>query len=183
MRTQNTVIMLIGIMLAGALVYAHAQWLNYPDARIPRTKDGKPNLTAPAPRVNGKPDVSGLWQAERTPKSEYDTVLGNGFTVAVGVDDGVRSSETGNGHGKLSPHLLPRTDSKHYSGAVGTLTDESPVEQRNPVSPKKPGFWNLAGAAGSQIRSQSDPRRSARRASLRSRSVVPPLPAACRRTW
>ncbi len=80
MRTQNTVIMLIGIMLAGALVYAHAQWLNYPDARIPRTKDGKPNLTAPAPRVNGKPDVSGLWQAERTPKSEYDTVLGNGFT-------------------------------------------------------------------------------------------------------
>ena len=27
-----------------------------------RTKDGKPNLTAPTPRVNGKPDLSGLWQ-------------------------------------------------------------------------------------------------------------------------
>jgi len=38
-----------------------AQWLDHPDPRIPRTKDGKPNLTAPAPRVNGKPDLSGLW--------------------------------------------------------------------------------------------------------------------------
>src|SRR5256886_5143819 len=76
---------MVGIMLAGALTYAHAQWVNYPDARIPRTKDGKPNLTAPAPRVNGKPDVSGLWQAERTPESEYDSVLGKGFT-ALQVD-------------------------------------------------------------------------------------------------
>jgi len=81
MRTQSTVITLIGIMLTGALTHAQAQWLNYPDSRIPRTKDGKPNLTAPAPRLNGKPDVSGLWQAERTPEREYDAVLGNGFTA------------------------------------------------------------------------------------------------------
>src|SRR5207237_1979200 len=66
---QTTV---IGIMLAGVLSYAHAQ--------TPRTKDGKPNLTAAAPRLNGKPDVSGLWQAERTPEREYNSVLGNGFT-------------------------------------------------------------------------------------------------------
>ena len=78
MRIQSTV---IAMMLAGALNHAHAQWLNYPDARVPRTKDGKPNLNAAAPRLNGKPDVSGLWQAERTPKREYDTVLGNGFTA------------------------------------------------------------------------------------------------------
>jgi hypothetical protein len=82
MRNQSTV---IGIMLVAAVTCAHAQWLNYPDARIPRTKDGKPNLTAPVPRLNGKPDVSGLWQAERTPEREYDSVLGNGFT-AVQVD-------------------------------------------------------------------------------------------------
>jgi hypothetical protein len=66
-------------MLAGAFTYAQAQWLNYPDARIPRTKDGKPNLSAPAPRLNGKPDVSGLWQAERRPGSEYNRILA-GFT-------------------------------------------------------------------------------------------------------
>ena len=40
-----------------------AQWLNYPTPGIPRTADGKPNLTAPAPHTaDGKPDLSGLWQ-------------------------------------------------------------------------------------------------------------------------
>src|SRR2546428_9852025 len=81
MRSQSTVITLIGIMLAGALTYAQAQWVNYPDSRIPRTKDGKPNLTAPTPRLNRKPDVSGLWQAERSPESEYDGSLGKGVTA------------------------------------------------------------------------------------------------------
>ena len=59
---------------------AYAQWPNYPDPRIPHTKDGKPNLTAPAPRLNGKPDLSGVWQADRSPASEYDRVLGKGFS-------------------------------------------------------------------------------------------------------
>jgi len=77
---RNRITLIATIMLAGVFTYAHAQWLNYPEARTPRTKDGKPNLTAPAPRLNGKPDVSGLWQAERTPQSEYDNVLGKGFT-------------------------------------------------------------------------------------------------------
>jgi hypothetical protein len=41
---------------------AAAQWLNYKTPGIPRTRDGKPNLTAPAPRTaDGKPDLSGMW--------------------------------------------------------------------------------------------------------------------------
>src|ERR1051325_5632006 len=41
---------------------AAAQWLNQPTKGIPRTRDGKPNLTAPAPRTaDGKPDLTGLW--------------------------------------------------------------------------------------------------------------------------
>jgi hypothetical protein len=65
-----------------------AQWLNYPDARTPRTKGGKPNLTAPAPRMNGKPDLSGVWQSERTPVSEFARVLGpNLEKVQVDLND------------------------------------------------------------------------------------------------
>jgi hypothetical protein len=75
----------IGILFASALMCAQAQWLNHPDPRTPRTRDGKPNLIAPAPRLNGHPDLSGLWQAERTPEREYTSVLGNDF-AALQID-------------------------------------------------------------------------------------------------
>jgi len=79
---------LIVILLAMTTLPLVAQWLNHPDARTPRTKDGKPNLTAPVPRMKGKPDLSGVWQSERTPASEYTRVLGNDFTtVQVDVND------------------------------------------------------------------------------------------------
>src|SRR5277367_6724366 len=68
---------LSAILLVTATLPLAAQWLNYPDAQIPHKKDGKPNLTAPAPRRNGKPDISGVWQAERTPISEFTRVLGD----------------------------------------------------------------------------------------------------------
>jgi hypothetical protein len=39
-----------------------AQWLEYPTPGVPRTRDGKPDLSAPAPRTaDGKPDLSGMW--------------------------------------------------------------------------------------------------------------------------
>jgi len=56
-----------------------AQWLDHKEAGTPRGKDGKANLTAPAPRMNGKPDLSGVWQAERTPDSEFRQALGEEF--------------------------------------------------------------------------------------------------------
>src|SRR5262245_44336204 len=41
---------------------AAAQWAKPRDPSVPRTRDGKPNLTAPAPRTaDGKPDLSGMW--------------------------------------------------------------------------------------------------------------------------
>lgn len=55
----------IAITVAGAALCAHAQWLNQPTPGTPRTRDGKPDLSARTPRAsNGKPDLSGIWQAE-----------------------------------------------------------------------------------------------------------------------
>jgi hypothetical protein len=70
------------VTLAAALnlaICAHGQWPNYREAGTPRTKDGKPNLSAPAPHLSGKPDLSGLWQIERSLEREYASVLGNEF--------------------------------------------------------------------------------------------------------
>ena len=44
-----------------------SQWLHYPTAGVPKTRDGKPNLAAPAPRTrDGHPDFSGLWMTRST---------------------------------------------------------------------------------------------------------------------
>jgi len=58
-------------------VTAQAQWLNFPTPGVPRTKDGKPNLTAPTPRTaDGKPDLSGVWMHETTTIAEFKRLFG-----------------------------------------------------------------------------------------------------------
>ena len=70
---------IVALLAAAALGYAGAQWQNGRTQATSRTPDAKPDLSAPAPRLNGKPDLSGLWQAERTPVSEFVRVLGPGL--------------------------------------------------------------------------------------------------------
>jgi len=55
----------LAVFVTAFAVPLGAQWLNYPTPGIPRTADGKPNLSAPTPRMaDGKPDLSGIWKLE-----------------------------------------------------------------------------------------------------------------------
>jgi len=57
------------IACLGAGLSVRAQWLNQPMAGAPRTPDGKINMTAPVPMLNGKPDLSGIWQVQAEPRA------------------------------------------------------------------------------------------------------------------
>src|ERR1700683_29093 len=59
----------IGMALVGACLSVQAQWLNQPTPGAPRTPDGKVNMTGPVPRMNGKPDLSGIWQGAAEPRA------------------------------------------------------------------------------------------------------------------
>jgi Domain of unknown function (DUF3471) len=57
-------------------VPSQGQWLNYKTPGIPRTADGKPNLSAPTPRLaNGKPDFSGLWRTDNSGSAELGKAM------------------------------------------------------------------------------------------------------------
>ncbi len=85
------------VLLAFLCTGAHAQWLNFPTPGTPRTRDGKPNLAAPAPRaLDGKPDLSGVWMHEPTTVAEVKRLFGDRFDAEIKV--GVPGMEIGTQH-------------------------------------------------------------------------------------
>ena len=81
--------------LAGLLLFlamsTDAQWLHYPTPGTPRNRDGTPNLAAKAPRAsNGKPDLSGVWQAAYAPPGEIERLFGDVFKNFVVPGDDPR---------------------------------------------------------------------------------------------
>jgi hypothetical protein len=101
----------LGLVFAGALLCANGQWLNYPTPGTPRTRDGKANLSAKAPRAsNGAPDLSGVWQTEYAPPGENERLFGSVVKDYVALGDD------------------PQTFSKYFLNILSDFTPEdSPI--------------------------------------------------------
>ena len=85
------------VFIASLSLVAPAQWINFQPPGTPRTRDGKPDLSAPVPRTaDGRPDLSGVWMHEITPVSEMRLLFGKGYDQAVKVD--VPGMELGTQH-------------------------------------------------------------------------------------
>jgi hypothetical protein len=91
--TRKLRLLILFAILATSL---HAQWLNFPTPGTPRTRDGKPNLSAPAPRVGGRPDLTGVWMHEITTVAEVKRLFGDFLDDAIKVS--VPGMEIGTQH-------------------------------------------------------------------------------------
>jgi hypothetical protein len=69
---KTTILSAIALVLLIAPVTT--QWPAYPASGVPRTADGQVDLRAPAPRVDGKPDLSGVWRARPDPLGQVGGV-------------------------------------------------------------------------------------------------------------
>ena len=66
MLTRRFLNLALAALLATAFTSAQAQWPDYPTPGVPKTADGKPNLTGPVPRTADKhPDLTGVWEYYR----------------------------------------------------------------------------------------------------------------------
>ncbi len=93
-----TLMRLLSLCLVLAATAA-AQWIDLPTPGIPRTSDGKPDLTAPTPTTaGGKPDFSGMWiprdmlpcnPAERGVQCTELPLTPQIVNIAMGMKDGL----------------------------------------------------------------------------------------------
>ncbi|MEP7310226.1 MAG: hypothetical protein ABJA98_32370 [Acidobacteriota bacterium] len=98
--------------LALLAVPVAAQWMNHPTSGIPRTKDGKANMSAPAPRTpQGTPDFSGIWSAPGFSTRYLENLAADGVEVPMQPWAAALYKERQENFGKDRPssHCLPHS--------------------------------------------------------------------------
>lgn len=80
----------VGVAAACAIAMSNAaaaQWINIRLPGTPRTSDGKPDLSAPAPHAaGGVPDLSGIWIIDRPDTFPRNGVTGLEYYVPPGFE-------------------------------------------------------------------------------------------------
>jgi hypothetical protein len=107
---SRRVFFLAAIFAGVAGIPVSGQWLNYPAAGAPRTKDGKVNVSARAPRTPwGKPDLSGVWHVEATPIAEMKRLFGENINQieVPGMEIGTQSKYAFNIFLDFKPGEIP----------------------------------------------------------------------------
>ena len=155
MRVVLWVLLLLLSLLSTAV---HAQWVNYPPPGTPLTRDGKPNLAAPAPRTSdGKPDLSGVWFHERTSVAEMKRLYGAIIDEQIKV--GVPGMEIGTQH-KYAFNILidyKPEEVRMRAAAADLLRMRAAAVDPSNVCTKPPGF-PLAGLLSEPLKIVQSPR-------------------------
>jgi hypothetical protein len=101
-----------------------AQWAQYRTPGIPRTADGKPNLTAPLPRTaDGKPDLTGLWEIVSSDQAVGNVALAKpGDLQPADIQPWVQAlvKQRAENFGRDNPHYQCLPDGPNYSTTGGT---------------------------------------------------------------
>jgi hypothetical protein len=125
---------LVAAILTIATVPAWAQWLHYPTPGMPRTPDGKPNLSAPAPILpDGKPDLSGIWEVDLDPHNPSNLGIKPEDLTVTPDGEGLQKRHRGDRPGArcLPPSLpiLPDAPFKiiHATGMVVILYEAQTI--------------------------------------------------------
>jgi hypothetical protein len=95
--SEKAILILVALVV-GAATPLSAQWLKYRDPAVPRTADGKADLSAPTPKTpDGKPDLSGVWLHEITTVEEMRRLF-PGPLIEEAIKTGGPGMEIGTQH-------------------------------------------------------------------------------------
>ena len=150
-------------MVCLAAPAVHAQWVNYKVPGVPRTPDGKVNLTAPTPRTpDGKPDLSGTWHSDGGYFGNLarDLKPGELLMLPVGGSPGEgEPAPTCTRTIRWSPACRPACLESASEGAAACRTPSRWCRRRRWLccSTKRPPTRRFARCSSTAVRTPTDP--------------------------